>query len=340
MGYNKKYKKSNGRSFPYVNFDDCNQLELKLIDWLGNDRLIKETMGLVLLRLHILRDGNNLIEIRDYNNDDNSFKCVIDERYIYDIKINNLDDKDKDKEIVVNNDNIQYTYVCESVNNIELGMRIRLSSYKKDYLYGLVKLTHYLSRDYVMFDIDYMGYDLRFRVVKPSDMVLSLFDEDGRYARYKLENEEGLISYLVNLIPPFNLIDIYNNICEISLLDDISKYIEIYLEVSKKDKIIDLIHLRNGDIERFGITYNDGRSLFLNGDGSWEYYYSEDDEIDKFSMNVVDGKVNYNMCLDRELGYSKVDELIRDNTNYANMEIEKVKILSKKLIIREENDSK
>jgi len=196
MGYNKKYKKINGRSFPYVNFDDCNQLELKLIDWLGNDRLINETMGLVLLRLHILRDGNNLIEIRDYNNDDNSFKCVIDERYIYDIKINNLDDNDKDKEIVVNNDNILYTYVCESVNNIELGMRIRLSSYKKDYLYGLVKLTHYLSRDYVMFDIDYMGYDLRFRVVKPSDMVLSLFDEDGRYARYKLENEEGLISYL------------------------------------------------------------------------------------------------------------------------------------------------
>jgi len=57
-------------------------------------------------------------------------------------------------------------------------------------------------------------------------------------------------------------------------------------------------------------------------------------------MNVVDGKVNYNMCLDRELGYSKVDELIRDNTNYANMEIENVKRLSKKLIIREENDSK
>lgn len=337
MGYNKKLKKSNGRSFPYVNFTNCNQLELKLMDWLGNDRLINESMGLVLLRLHLLRDDDNLIEIRDYNSDDNSFKCIINERYIYDIRIDNLDDKNKDKEIVVNSDDIQYTYICEGVRNIELGMRIRLSSYKKDYLYGLVKLTHYLSRDYTMFDIDYMGYSLKFNVIKPNDMVLPIFDEDGKYARYKLENEEGLVLYLVNLIPPFNLVDVYNNICEISLLDDISKYREVYLEVSKKDKVIDLIHFMNGELERFGITYSDERSLFLNKDDSWEYYYSDMDTMNGFSMNVIDCKVNYNICVDRDYGHFRIGELIKDNMEYANMEIENVKVLSKKLINENSN---
>ena len=188
-----------------------------------------------------------------------------------------------------------------------------------------------------MFDIDYMGYNLKFKVVRPNDMVLPIFDEDGRYARYKLENEDGLISYLVNLIPPFNLVDVYNNICEISLLDDISKYREVYLEVSKKDKIIDLIHFMNGELERFGITYSDGKSLFLNRDNSWEYYYSDIDTMNEFSMNVIDGKVNYNIYVDRDYGYFRIGELVKDNIEYANMEIEKVKVLSKKLINENSN---
>jgi hypothetical protein len=134
MSYNKKYKKNSGRSFPYVNFVDCNELELKLVDWLGSDRILNETMGLVVLRLNILKEDENVIEFCDYNKDDNSFKCIINDKDVYYIRINNLDNN-KDKEIVVIDNDIEYTYKCESVNNIELGMRIVLASYKKDYLY-------------------------------------------------------------------------------------------------------------------------------------------------------------------------------------------------------------
>ena len=79
MSCNKKFKKNSARSFPYVNFVDCEELELKLIDWLGNDRLLNETMGLLVLRLNILKEEENIIEFCCYNKEDNSFKCIIND---------------------------------------------------------------------------------------------------------------------------------------------------------------------------------------------------------------------------------------------------------------------
>ena len=50
MDYNKKCKRNSGRNLPFVNFIDCNELELKFIDWLTDDRLINESVGLLILR--------------------------------------------------------------------------------------------------------------------------------------------------------------------------------------------------------------------------------------------------------------------------------------------------
>lgn len=337
MYFSKKYRKSSGRGLPYVNFNDCNELELKLIDWLGNDKLINESMGLLVLRLHILHEEENLIEFCNYNKEDNSFKCIINEKDIYDIKINNLNDKYKNKEIVVSRDDTEYTYLCEPVMNIELGMRITLSSYKKNCLYGLVKLTHYLSRDYVILDIDYMGYNLRLKVLKPKDLILPMFDSNGRYSKYRLESEEELISYLINLMPPFSLVDIYEVLREISLGNDIGIYPEVYLEISKNNKdnekkITDLIHLRNGEIEKFGLTRVDtSKTLFLNKDGSWEYQCLDEECLVDFSMNVNGSKINYNVCIDEDMDIDVSRKFIRDNIESARCEIENVKVLSRKL---------
>lgn len=340
MSYNKKYKKNSGRSFPYVNFVDCNELELKLIDWLPQDRLLNETMGLVVSRLHILKEEENLIEFCCYNKEDNSFKCIINEKDVYDIRIDNLDDKNKDKEIVVRDNDIERTYKCEKVNNIELGMRIVLSSYKKDYLYGLVKLTHYLSRDYTIFDIDYMDYFLRLKVVRPDNVKLPIFDNNGRYSRYTLDNEEGLISYLVNEVPMFDLIDIYESIYDISL-EDISIYPEIYLDMSYgKDKnILDIIHLRYGELERFGITnIDDGKSLFLNRDNSWEYK-NLDESMFKFSMFVDNDRVNYNISIDKNSDIEIVMNMIKENILLANRDIKDVKVLSRRVVNMNKNSN-
>ena len=39
--------------------------------------------------------------------------------------------------------------------------------------------------------------------------------------------------------------------------------------------IIDLIHIKNGKLERFGISYlDDYKRIFLNNDGSFEYYFN------------------------------------------------------------------
>lgn len=47
-------------------------------------------MGLVVLRLNILKE-ENVIEFCYYNMDDNSFKCIINDKDVYYIRINNLD---------------------------------------------------------------------------------------------------------------------------------------------------------------------------------------------------------------------------------------------------------
>jgi len=340
MGYSKKYKKNSGRSFPYVNFVDCNELELKLMDWLPHDRLLNETMGLIVLRLHILKEEENLVEFCCYNKEDNSFKCIVNEKDVYDIRIDNLNDKNKDKEIVVIDNDIERTYKCERVNNIELGMRIVLSSYKKDYLYGLVKLTHYLSRDYTMFDIDYMDYFLRLKVVRPDNVKLPIFDENGRYSRYTLDNEEGLISYLVNEVPSFNLVDLYESICDISI-EDISIYPEIYLDMSygKDRNILDIIYLKYGELERFGMTdIENGKSLFLNKDNSWEYK-NLDESMFKFSMFVDNDRVNYNISIDKNSDMEIVMDMIKNNILLANKDIKDVKVLSRRVVNMNKNSN-
>ena len=335
MDYSKKYKKNSGRSFPYVNFFDCNDLKLKFIDWFGNDKLINETVGLLVLRLDVLNEEENIIEFCCYNKEDNSFKCIINDKDIYMIKINNLDDKDKNKEIVVINNDIECTYKCEEVNNIELGMKVILSSYKRDYLGGLVKLEHYLSRDYVIYDLDYMDYHLKFKVLRPDNVKLSMFDDNGRYARYVLDNEEELINYLVNEGFKIDLVDIFKLVCEISLGNDISSYPEIYLEMSygKEKNILDLIHLKYGELERVGLTNVDkGYSLFFNKDNSWEYKNFSNELLVMFSMIVNGNNINYNVSVNNDSDMSLVMDMIRKNIVDANREKEKVKVLSRKII--------
>ena len=130
-----------------------------------------------------------------------------------------------------------------------------------------------------------------------------------------------------------DLIDVYKNICDISL-EDICVYPEIYLDMSygKDRDIIYLIHLRYGELERFGITNMDRcESLFLNKDDCWEYRCFKDSLI-KFSMMCDNDKIDYNISVDKEGNINSLVDMINNNRSDAKSLKEEVKILSRKVV--------
>ena len=130
------------------------------------------------------------------------------------------------------------------------------------------------------------------------------------------------------------MVDVYEAICEISLGNDISIYPEIYLDMTYgKDKnILDVIHLRYGELDRFGITnIENDKSLFLNSDDSFEYR-EMDDFVVKFSMKVEEDNVNYNISLNKNSDINLVMDMIRNSINDAKLLKEDVKVLSKKIV--------
>ena len=273
-----------GRGIPGISFENE---ETKLgIANLYSDNDIYEYLALILLRFEF--EPEDMIFICNYNKEDNSFDCVRDNVLVCRLCI----DKDNN-EIIVSKYNEEYGYKCIDEERSELGMIIMLDRYVYMCPDGTV-YTRYYSRDYAKFVVEDCGYRLELQVDKPKDIKLDLFDEDGKYAKYRLDNEIHIMEYLMEYAIYQDITNVYKSL-SIHYLDDVSIYPNFYLrkyKTGKNEKLVDLVHLKNGELEKFGMTDFD-MTIFLDKDNNWSYEVSKCDAVPvDFSMSSCDGRVS------------------------------------------------
>lgn len=98
---------------------------------------------------------------------------------------------------------------------------------------------------------------------------------------YKIFNEEELRTYLLNLMFPVKMEEVFKNISEISLRD-INEYCRIYMSIyNDKHFLMDRIILEKGKLIEFKLT-RDGREFFLDKDGN--FCYQSVDKISDYSV--------------------------------------------------------
>lgn len=272
------------RSIPNVNFDN-NEVLWNLANLVDIDMNVYQYFGLLFLRFGFEPEDNLLL--LNYCKDDNSFDCVLNKNGKYGNYRIQL--KKNDDQIFVSHNNVIYGYVCEKIPYGELGMRVSLGSYTYEYADGMI-FSRYLSRDKAKFLVSMCGRKIELEFRKPDDITLPMFDENGVYAKYKLDCEEELSKYMT-LLSNFNksIIDIYNELCEY-YLGDICRYPEFILKISEieEDEVINLIHLKNGNLEKFEIT-NERAMVFVDkDDNSFVELLSQREYPVKFSMSYQD----------------------------------------------------
>lgn len=271
------------RSIPNVEFENVN-IMLELSELFNTDKNMYSYMGLVLLRLGFEPEDN--IVLANYDKNNYSFNCIVNDEVIYKIKIDV-----NTSEIVMSTLNSEFGYMCEEQSFSEIGMRISLGRYSIKYPNGVI-FTRYLSREDMKFRFELSDYVLELELVKPKSLELPLF-ENGIYAKYRLDNEEELVEYITELGTNINVVEIYKRLCEL-YLKDISKYPRFMLKKSKKIdgsyKVTDMIWLKDGELEQFGITEYD-RTVLIDKDDNWSYEMPMEGSMPvSFSISFQDGK--------------------------------------------------
>lgn len=286
---NKKISKVYDRSIPDVSFYDDGVL-WNIVGLINTEHNIYQYMGLLMLRLGFKPEDK--LVFMNYSVSDNSFDCILnkDGRYhSYRIQF-----KNKDKQIVMSHNNMIYGYVCEELPFGELGMRVSLGSYTYEYADGMV-FTRDLSKEKAKFSVSMCGRMIELEFGKPNDVNVPMFDDNGLYAKYRLECEDELSKYITSL-SNFNkqAIDIYSELCQ-SYFGDISNYPEFILRVSDidQDEVSNLIYLRYGELEKILIT-NDKARVFLDKDSnSYVELLTSGEYPVKFCMSCKDSIETY-----------------------------------------------
>lgn len=321
----------NCKSIPRVIFDTLG-FEMAMKGIFGNDKDINQYLGLVLLRLGFKAEDN--IFLCNYNKDEVSFDCVANGNDTGRIKFRNMSVYNDDREIVLSKDDIEVGYECVMNPVSEIGMNVSLARYRRKYSNGLV-YTRYLSRENVRYQIIFGDYILDLKIVKPIDIVLPLY-ENGRYAKYRLGNENEIESYLVNLSFPTSIVDVYKEICEL-LGNNMGIYPEFRLCLSRKDdageiKLTDMIDLKDGNLEKFGMS--DGvRTIFVDKDDNWSYEVNgEEPVLKKLTIKSISDEIVCDFHLSS--GYeicAYVNYFIENEANVANKEVENIRKLTRKM---------
>ena len=144
--------------------------------------------------------------------------------------------------------------------------------------------------------------------------------------KYRLNNEDELQEYLLNVALPVDIDELYKRIRDISL-GDISEYPEIHIIAKDitngEDKITDEIVLVGGDLYVHTNTKN-GRTITIDGNGNWTFSNSKV-LIEKSN----DGKVSYTLNMD---SYDElVSNLARNQFVQASEEVQDVKQYTKSI---------
>lgn len=251
------------RTVPKVKFADMDMM-FELSEIFNTDQNIYYYMGLVLLRFGFEPEDSVLLS--DYNKDNCSFDCIVNNEVFYKIRI----DKEAN-EIVINTLNNEFGYLCEEQSFSEIGMRISLCRYSINYS-DKMTFTRYLSRDDIKFRIELVDFIWELELEKPKNLDLPLYD-NGVYVKYKLDNEYEIVAYITRLKETMDICDVYQKLSEV-YLGDVSKYPKMklrkYKKVNDSLKLTDIISLRYGQLEQFGRT-NNGRTVFLDKDNNWSY---------------------------------------------------------------------
>ena len=193
---------------------------------------------------------------------------------------------------------MEYGYKCIEQENSELGMIIVLDRYVFNYKDGM-SFFRYFSRDMAKFVVQFDDYKLEFEVDRPDDIQLGLFDENGKRSKYLLDNEGEIIEYLTEYAIDEDIVVIYKKISE-RYLSDVSRFPNLYLRKYYNDKLIDLVHLKNGKLEKFGIT-NYSMTVFLDKDNNWSYDASKCDTIPvDLIVSSNEGKVSCSFSFDEK----------------------------------------
>ena len=342
---NKQIEKQN---IPLVKFNDT-KLQLKIGEWTGIlnskklsqlsylnnypyldvEELIKKTniledttdllnniskeFGKILKELGV--DKDEICTIDYHNIDDFSFNCHF-EKANKDAKISlKWDDIDHDPRISIEDNNKKEEYYYGRAYNNKPS-----KLYFKNYtLYRENNsLFRYLTESFASFRLNENNYSLSLEVSRP---------KGNKDSVYKLNNEEELQEYLLNLSFPIDISDVYKHISEIAL-GPINEYpyiqIEVKNNIDKKNSITtDYIYIKNGQLTNFIITKNE-KKISIDKDDNWSF------TTEKVSINKTNnGKIDYRLNLDSH------EELIRDigidRFTPANEEVNKVKQLTKNL---------
>ena len=316
-------EKKYDRSIPKISFEN-EGIILELLDLIKNDMSIYQYMGLLLLNLGFETEDN--IFLCNYDKNDNSFDCMLNNNERYRIKFN-FDNNQID--VTIHNN--VYGYECEKIERSELGMRVSLGSYTYEYDDGM-KFTRVLSRYKAKFIVSLCGYIMELELEKPDDVILPMYDDKGCYAKYRLENEDILTKYLCSFVVFDNsIIDIYKKLCEV-YIDDVSRYPDFSLKMSTPDedgnlKIIDLIHLKYGELEEIAVT-KDERTIFLDKYNNWSFEAPAEDLLPvNFSMTSKNGKVScvFSAMEDYDLAKQYLPDGLENDMDIANEEVIKIR---------------
>lgn len=281
-----------GKGIPKVKFENTHT-RMAISNMFQTDRNIYEYLGLVLLRLGYQSEDEILIH--SYNKNSNYFMCTANKNNTCRMLI----DKDN-SEIIVEKHNYVYGYECIPEDRNEIGMKISLGRYVIKYADG-VTITRYLSRDNAKYVVEVCDNKIELELDRPSDLELRMFDENGRYAKYELENEGQLIEYLTTIGPTKNIIELYQDLH--GYLDNIDRYPNFCLKTFVNcygDYVpTNLIQLKNGEFEQFEITeFN--TTIFIDRYNNWSYKNLFKGGGIDFSMSSQDGKVDCGFTFNRE----------------------------------------
>ena len=321
--FKRNHVKHNDRSIPVVMFDNCNKLEIIIEEWLGKDKTISENMGLLLMKLGIMSDRDDTARIYNFNVLDNSFSCLVNNSDIYNIQLNNLFNVAINPTMILTCGNNRKIYECISIKDIELGIRI---IQREDSFYNRgTCIRRYLSTENVMFTVVKKGYVLEFCVFKPNDQVIPLFDRNGKYAKYELDNEDELIEYLVSMKEPLNIVSIYKDLCRISLWE-VSQYPKVFIKLSKgileSERTIGLIDFNNGQLNRFGINIdNTEKVIFLDNNGNWVCECYQDNSLVRVYSNLDKNMTELNIKINGGASINMINNLLSNNIVNAYSDI-------------------
>ena len=295
---------------PIVIFSDIT-VEQIVSYWLDiNIDFVNSYLGMILNKIGFSKDDN--VFVYGYTKDSYLLFVVngVEEHRIL-MSSKNIDNDKYNPVVYYEDENILDGYECviDKYNRFDIDfIRIKYNDEDVD------RLIKY-NEQYEDISVSKGDYIIEFRISKLGN---------GLY------NKRKIMSYLNDLVLPVSILDIYNEICKIANLDDISCYSLIDLRlVNKENEVEEMIVLADGRLVNLLVNSND-KMISCDNKGFWSC--ETDNALVDFSITKSNGIVDFSSKV-RPKGniddYSL--EFANRDLNVAKKEITNVKRLVKRM---------